>query len=47
MSNLGPERGEIARLVDRRAADVTVEIALGALREADWPVHVDPKAGIG
>ena len=33
-------RGE-ARLVDRRVADVAVEVAIRALRQAERPVHVD------
>ena len=39
--DLGFERAHEARLVDAAVAHVAVEVAIGALRQAERPVHVD------
>ena len=41
-----PEGREKARLVDGRVADVAVEVAIGAFRGAERPVHVDAEARV-
>src|SRR5208337_938729 len=47
MDDLRPKRREVAPLVDRRPAHVAVEIAIGAFRQAEGPMDIDPEAGIG
>ena len=47
MGDFGLERREIARFVDSPAAHVAVEVAIGAFRQAERPMDIDPKAGIG
>src|SRR5207253_1514412 len=44
--DLAPEGAEEARLVDPFEPQMAVEIAIGALRGAERPVHVDGKARI-
>ena len=39
--DLGFERAHEARLVDAAVAHVAVEVAIGALRQAERPVHID------
>src|SRR5271170_4123253 len=43
MGDLGSECRQIPLFVDRRAANVTVEVTIGALRQAERPMHVDPE----
>ena len=47
MGDFSLERREIARFVDSPAAHVAVEVAIGAFRQAEGPMDIDPKAGIG
>ena len=47
MADLRPEGREIALLVDRRPPHVTVEVAIGTFRQAEGPMDVDPKSGVG
>ncbi|GJE60415.1 hypothetical protein MPOCJGCO_2527 [Methylobacterium trifolii] len=44
--DLGPEGGQVARLVHGGVADVAVEVAIGALRGAEGPVQVDAEARV-
>ena len=44
MGDLGPERRHESRLVHRLVADMGVEVAIGAFREAEGPVDIDPEA---
>jgi hypothetical protein len=46
MGDLALERRQEARLVDGPVPDVAVEVAIGALRQAERPVHVDAEARI-
>src|SRR5438105_13515150 len=39
--DLARKRVRKSFFVDRRVADVAVEIAIRAFRQAEWPVHVD------
>ncbi len=40
------EGGDETGLLHRRVADVAVEIAIGAFRRAERPVHIDPETGV-
>ena len=46
MSDFGPEGREKPALVDRSGANVAIEVAIGAFRQAEWPVDIDPEARI-
>ena len=43
MGDFGLERGEVARFVNRRAAHVAIEVAIGTFRQAEGPMDIDPK----
>ena len=43
----GPNRGEKARLIDAAAPDMAVEVAIRAFRQAERPMDVNAKAGVG
>jgi hypothetical protein len=47
MGDLRLKGGEIASLVDRRAAHMAVEVAIRTFRQAEGPMHVDPESRIG
>ena len=47
MGDFGLERREIAPFVDRRAAHMAVEVAIGTFRQAERPVNIDPEARVG
>ena len=47
MGDLRPERRKIPLLVDRRSAHMAVEIAIGAFRQAERPMDIDPEPGVG
>ena len=44
MGDLGPEGLHESRLVHRLVADVRIEVAIGAFREAEGPMDIDPEA---
>ena len=45
--NFRRKRAHEARFVDRGVAHVAVEVAIGTLRQAKRPMHVDAETGIG
>src|SRR5580693_8228038 len=47
MGDLRPKGGEIASLVDRRAAHMAVEVAIRTFRQAEGPMDIDPKSRVG